>query len=81
MTPYQQDIDKVASQLQLPQDGNILITGATGLIGGTLVDILMLHSHCTVYARGVTASGQHSDSKPIGRTLASTSLSTMSATR
>ena len=52
MTPYQQDIDKVASQLDLPQDGNILITGATGLIGSTLVDMLMLHSHCTVYAMG-----------------------------
>ena len=52
MTPYQQDIDKVASQLVLPQDGNMLITGATGLIGSTLVDILMMHSHCTVYAMG-----------------------------
>jgi nucleoside-diphosphate-sugar epimerase len=52
MTPYQQDIDQVASQLQLPQDSNILVTGATGLIGSTLVDMLMLHSHCAVYAMG-----------------------------
>lgn len=52
MTPYQQDIDKVARQLAFPPEGNILVTGATGLIGSCLVDILMQHSACHIYALG-----------------------------
>lgn len=52
MTLYQQDLARAASRLQLPRQGNILITGATGLIGGCLADMLMLHSTCHVYALG-----------------------------
>ncbi len=52
ITPYQQDLSDIANKWQLPQEGNILITGATGLIGGCLTDILMNHSHCQVYALG-----------------------------
>ena len=36
----------------MPQEGNILITGATGLIGSCLVDLLMRHSFCHIYAMG-----------------------------
>jgi len=52
MTPYQQDLESVAQQLSLPQEGNILVTGATGLIGSCLVDLLMQYSPCHVYAMG-----------------------------
>ena len=52
MSPYLLDIERAASGLQLPQEGNILVTGATGLIGGCLVDMLMRHSLCHVYALG-----------------------------
>ena len=52
MSHYLQDIAQAASQLELPQEGNILVTGATGLIGSCLVDMLMLHTPCHVYALG-----------------------------
>lgn len=52
MTPYRQDLDRVARQLSLPQEGNILVTGATGLIGSCLVDLLMHYSPCHIYAMG-----------------------------
>ena len=52
MTLYQQDLHRVVRLLELPQEGNVLITGATGLIGGTLTDMLMQHSRCQVYALG-----------------------------
>lgn len=52
VTPYQQDISRAAQRLSLPDNGNILVTGATGLIGSCLVDILMRHTHCHVYAMG-----------------------------
>ena len=48
---YQQDLSRVADLLP-NLSGNILITGSTGLIGGCLVDLLMRHSHCNVYALG-----------------------------
>lgn len=56
INPYFKDIKKAVSCLDLsPLDGcNILITGATGLIGSCLVDLLM-RQHlitCTVYALG-----------------------------
>ena len=45
---YQDDIKKVATLL-LPWDKlsgcNVLVTGATGLIGGCLVDVLMAHEN------------------------------------
>ena len=52
INPYRQDLDKVVQQLNVPQEGNILITGATGLIGSCLVDLLMRHSFCHIYAMG-----------------------------
>ncbi|MBR1504507.1 MAG: NAD-dependent epimerase/dehydratase family protein [Prevotella sp.] len=55
MSPYFQDIARAVNGLQLPQEGNVLITGATGLIGSCLVDMLMLHSHCHVYTMGRNA--------------------------
>lgn len=57
MTPYHQDVLYVCSE-NLPWEKlsgrNVLITGATGLIGGCLVDVLMNHPHCSchVYALG-----------------------------
>ena len=57
MTPYLRDILQVCSE-NLPWEKlsgcNVLITGATGLIGGGLVDVLMNHPHCScqVYALG-----------------------------
>lgn len=48
---YQQDLSRVANLLPT-LSGTILITGSTGLIGGCLVDLLMRHSHCDVYALG-----------------------------
>ncbi len=52
ITPYQQDLSNAANRWQFPQKGNILITGATGLIGGCLTDMLMEYSQCHVYALG-----------------------------
>lgn len=49
---YQHDLLMVAGHLQLPQEGNILVTGATGLIGGCLTDLLMQYSQCHVFAMG-----------------------------
>ena len=51
MNEYQQDLQKAIKQITLPE-GNVLITGATGLIGGCLTDMLMMHSSCDVYALG-----------------------------
>ena len=51
MTHYQQDLQKAVQHIQMPE-GNVLITGATGLIGGCLTDMLMMHSSCDVYALG-----------------------------
>ena len=53
MSPYYLDIQECSKRIDLsPLEGsNILITGATGLIGGSLVDILM-NVHCQVYALG-----------------------------
>ena len=54
---YQDDIKKVATLL-LPWDKlsgcNVLVTGATGLIGGCLMDVLMAHENkdYNVYASG-----------------------------
>lgn len=52
VSAYQQGLAKVAKRLPSPLTGNILITGATGLIGGCLTDLLMQHSECQVYALG-----------------------------
>jgi len=52
VSAYQQDLAKAAKLLPSPLTGNILITGATGLIGGCLTDMLMQHSECHVYALG-----------------------------
>ena len=66
---YQQDLSRVANLLPT-LSGNILITGSTGLIGGCLVDLLMRHSHCNVYALGRNSqraakrfSAYHDDSR------------------
>lgn len=55
MTPYWQDICQASHRLKLPREGNILITGATGLIGGCLIDLLMQHCSCQIYALGRNA--------------------------
>ena len=52
VSPYQQDLAKAAKQLPSSLTGNVLITGATGLIGGCLTDILLQYSDCEVYALG-----------------------------
>lgn len=52
MTPYAEDLSRVATTVPLPQEGAVLVTGATGLIGGCLTDLLMLHGTCEVYALG-----------------------------
>lgn len=52
VSPYQQDLAKAAKLLPLSLTGNVLITGATGLIGGCLTDILIQFSECEVYALG-----------------------------
>jgi nucleoside-diphosphate-sugar epimerase len=55
ISPYLQDIDKALRRLELMRlDGcRILITGAMGLIGGCLVDLLMRSgTDCKVYAFG-----------------------------
>ncbi|MBQ0056312.1 MAG: NAD-dependent epimerase/dehydratase family protein [Bacteroidales bacterium] len=57
MTSYSEDIRRAAAAA-LPWERlsgcNILVTGATGLIGGCLVEVLMAHadSTCHVYASG-----------------------------
>ena len=51
MNPYYQDLEQVAGLLPM-LSGNILVTGSTGLIGSCLVDLLMRHSQCHVYAMG-----------------------------
>ena len=57
VTPYQSDIREVYS-LDLPwqqlSGTNILVTGATGLIGGCLIDVLMSNPHkdYSIYALG-----------------------------
>ena len=53
VNPYFLDIQECSKRIDLsPLEGsNILITGATGLIGGSLVDVLM-NVHCQVYALG-----------------------------
>ena len=53
---YQDDIKKAAALL-LPWNKlsgcNILVTGATGLIGGCLVDVLMAHKSFNVVTKSV----------------------------
>lgn len=56
MTRYNEDVAAAAAS-QLPWEKlsgcNILVTGATGLIGGCIVEILMGRKHCyNVYAAG-----------------------------
>ena len=52
VSPYQQDLRRAATLQPITLRGNILITGATGLIGGCLTDWLMQYSDCEVYALG-----------------------------
>lgn len=60
---YMEDVGYIAD-LDLPwiklQDKSILISGATGLVGSCLVDVIMKHNesgmNCKVYALGRTAS-------------------------
>ncbi len=52
MTSYQQDIIQATNCLSPSLDGNILVTGATGLIGGCIVDMLMAVSNCNIFALG-----------------------------
>lgn len=58
MASYKDDILAVTEDVNLPwqmlQDRNIMVTGATGLIGSCLVDILMHKeiSGCNIYAFG-----------------------------
>jgi len=54
VTPYLQDIRRALESLDLsPLNGcSILVTGATGLIGGCLTDLLMMQGNCRVYALG-----------------------------
>lgn len=55
VNPYLEDIRKGLEGLDLSglQDKQILVTGATGLIGGCLVDMLMQSAcHCKVFAMG-----------------------------
>lgn len=65
---YWNDIETVAT-LDLPwhllSGKNILITGATGLIGGCLVDILMHHPISTTMSTHLaeTRKGQGRDSR------------------
>lgn len=61
MTPYKQDLMRIFDAFELPWEKlsgtNIFITGATGLIGGCLVDVLMSNPHLdyNVYASGRNA--------------------------
>lgn len=57
MNPYLQDICSLFEKgldLNALDDTHILVTGATGLIGGCLIDVLMANPHCRyqVYALG-----------------------------
>lgn len=55
VNPYLEDIRKGLEGFDLSglQDKQILVTGATGLIGGCLVDMLMQSAcHCKVFAMG-----------------------------
>lgn len=55
VNPYLEDIRQGLEGLDLSglQDKQILVTGATGLIGGCLVDMLMQSAcHCKVFAMG-----------------------------
>ena len=54
VTPYREDLLQVLEHLDLSvlSGCSLLVTGATGLIGGCLTDLLMAQSHCEVYALG-----------------------------
>lgn len=57
MSPYQKDIFKIFKKVlpwEILSGSNILVTGATGLIGGCLVDVLMMNPKrdYQVYASG-----------------------------
>lgn len=52
MNLYYQDLEKAAAHTPMPQEGNVLVAGATGLIGSCLTDLLMKYSNCHVYALG-----------------------------
>lgn len=52
VSPYWHDLALVAARVPMPSAGAVLITGATGLIGSCLTDLLMAHSSCEVYALG-----------------------------
>lgn len=52
VNPYLADLMEVAHHSALPSYGTVLVTGATGLIGSSLVDLLMRHTACQVYALG-----------------------------
>ena len=55
INPYLEDIRKALESLDLStlQEKQILVTGATGLIGGCLIDMLMQSAcHCKVFALG-----------------------------
>lgn len=58
MNAYQSDLEEVLKE-PLPWEKlsgkNVLITGATGLIGSCLVDVLMKNDGCNVYAMGRNA--------------------------
>lgn len=46
MTQYQKDLQEVGiPQLETLRNSNILVTGATGLIGSALVELLLLHAN------------------------------------
>ena len=54
VTPYRDDICRALQHLDLStlSGCSLLVTGATGLIGGCLTDLLMAQGHCEVYALG-----------------------------
>ncbi len=51
---YQQDICQILSKMDLTamEGCSVLVTGATGLIGGTVTDLLMQQGNVEVYAMG-----------------------------
>ncbi len=51
---YEQDVRQVLPTLNLSvlQGSSVLVTGATGLIGGSVIDLLMLQGGIEVYAMG-----------------------------
>lgn len=61
ITSYKQDLEYIFDVFELPLEklsgANILVTGATGLVGGCLVDVLMSNPHIdyNVYASGRNA--------------------------